>query len=72
MGVVKWVLQKLFSILPDSPIQKFVNLTALGDVMGYINYFIPFKRMSIVLEVWIAAVVVFYGYKLIMKWSKII
>lgn len=62
----------ILSVLPQSPVQKF--LASFDDLpyLNYLNWFIPISSIIIVLEAWLAAIALFYVYSIIMRWIKLI
>lgn len=58
-------------ILPDSPFQLLTN-SPISQYLGYINYFIPIDFMLDVLTAWLSAILVYYGYQILMRWAKAI
>lgn len=61
--VFEWVL----ALLPTSP---FVNLSLpapIQDMLGYVNYYVPFSQMLIIAGSWIGCIAVYYVYQLILR-----
>ena len=63
-------------ILPDSPFLQFeheLNSTPFGgQIMSWINYFVPIGGMMGIGTFYLGSVLFFYGAKLLLKWSKLI
>ena len=60
----------IFALLPDSP---FLNLSVpkdIRDILGYINWVVPFYMIGNVLLTWTLAIVVYYSYQTILRWIK--
>ena len=70
--LVELVLDAVLYLLPDSPFQKIELPAVLNDYLGYINWFIPFRLMSNTLLVWLSAIIVYYAYQSILRWTKAI
>lgn len=66
IGVLFDILDALISLLPAAPFRTMLSELANSsgmDVLGYVNYFIPFKFCSSCMNVWLACVLVYYIYK---------
>lgn len=66
IGIFFDILDVLISILPSAPFR--VMLSQLADssgmnVLGYVNYFIPFKFCATCMNAWLACVLAYYVYK---------
>lgn len=77
-GAVNWlgdqtnkILSWICVVLPDSPF-KLLDKTPLHDILPYINYFIPVDFMLSTLSSWVACILIYYGYSIIMRWLKAI
>lgn len=58
------LLIKLAHILPPSPFTSMLEgFEVLEDIMGYINWFIPFKPCFIAMGIWCGCMVYYYIYK---------
>ena len=67
------VLAIVFSMLPDSPFQKYVIENELiKSYVGYINYFVPVASILIVLESWCVAIGIYYIVQIVLRWLKAI
>lgn len=56
-------------LLPDSPF-TLLSYTPIEPYLSVMNYFIPFDFMLSTLEAWCIAIVVWYSYKSMLKWSN--
>lgn len=70
-GALNDVLGWVLFVLPDSPF-KLISKTPIAKYLGYINWFVPVDYILSVLAAWIAAVAIYYGYKMILAWIKAI
>jgi hypothetical protein len=66
------LLQLILAALPDSPFQILTRNSAIVEVIGYVNYFIPVSFMVSVLQAWIVAVGSFYIWQVLLRWVKAI
>ncbi|WP_320990595.1 hypothetical protein [Hungatella sp.] len=62
----------LLKILPTSPFQLYIEKIADIPALGYLNYFFPIGEMIVVTEAWLAAILIFYAYQLVLRWIKLI
>lgn len=54
----------LCDVLPENPFTGMVDgLETLSDIMGYLNWFIPFKSMLAMLTTWAGCMTAWYVYK---------
>lgn len=65
-GVVQFINQlllNLLSLLPGSPFAAFIQFTDEYELLGFINFFIPFDFCVTIMEAWLPAIVSMYLYK---------
>lgn len=66
IGIFFDILDVLISILPSAPFRAMLSQLADSsgmDVLGYVNYFIPFKFCATCMNAWLACVLTYYVYK---------
>lgn len=66
IGIFFDILDVLISILPSAPFRVMLSQLADSsgmDVLGYVNYFIPFKFCATCMNSWLACVLAYYVYK---------
>ena len=66
IGIFFDILDVLISILPSAPFRVMLSQLADSsgmDVLGYVNYFIPFKFCATCMNAWLAGVLAYYIYK---------
>lgn len=66
VGVLFDILDILISLLPAAPFRAMLSDLADSsgmDVLGYVNYFIPFKFCATCMNAWLACVLAYYVYK---------
>ena len=66
VGVLFDILDVLISLLPAAPFRAMLSDLAESsglDVLGYVNYFIPFKFCATCMNAWLACVLAYYVYK---------
>lgn len=57
-------------LLPDSPFKNFSMPREIEEILGYINWIVPFYMIGNVLLAWTAAITIYYAYQLILRWIK--
>lgn len=58
----------LYSILPTSPIQTALADMEMGaDILGWLNWFIPFDNARIITLAWLSCVLAYYVYIMVKK-----
>ena len=66
IGIFFDIPDVLISILPSAPFRVMLSQLADSsgmDVLGYVNYFIPFKFCATCMNAWLACVLAYYVYK---------
>lgn len=66
IGLFFDIIDVLISLLPSAPFRVMLsNLEGSSgmDVLGYVNYFIPFKFCASCINGWLACVLAYYVYK---------
>lgn len=66
IGLFFDIVDVLISLLPSAPFH--IMLSQLSEdsginVLGYVNYFIPFKFCATCINAWLACVLAYYVYK---------
>ena len=56
------LLLQLFSVLPDSPFGSMLRFSDDYQLLGLLNYFIPFDVAAELMSLWLTAVVGYYAY----------
>ena len=65
-------LLNLVSALALSPFTRINDITATNEVLGFINWLIPLNEMIAVMELWLAAIALWYVASKAMRWMKAI
>lgn len=66
IGLFFDILDVLISLLPNAPFAAMLaTLSNDSDipVLGYVNYFIPFKFCATCINIWLGCVLAYYIYK---------
>lgn len=71
------ILSVFISLLPDSPFRKYLSFAEISvsghsfdELLGYLNYFIPFGTCVSIFELWLVAVIAYYAYDIIVNTTK--
>lgn len=65
---IEWIL----SVFPKSPVKEWSNEMPENVVLGHIVWFIPFPTMLIHLTVLLSAIGIYYLYRIIGRWLKVV
>lgn len=57
-------------LLPDSPFRDFSFPPEVNEILGYINWVVPFYLIGNTLLIWTGAIIVYYAYQIILRWIK--
>lgn len=64
--------EKIVDYLPGCPIRFIHTIPEVEKYLGMVNWFIPIDSMISLSIVWLSAIVVYYGYQVILRWVKAI
>ena len=59
-GFINTILITLFDLLPDSPFREICNFVDEYEILGILNWIIPFDRFSLILDTWLLCVSAYY------------
>lgn len=62
----------IVSVLPSSPVQKYLSSFADLPYLSWLNWFFPVSACITVAEAWLVAIGLFYIYSVILRWVKVI
>lgn len=69
INIIKIILLKFFSILPDSPFSNmFSDLDT--DFLTYLNWFLPIDNCIIILGLWVECMIGYYLFVMIWRVVK--
>lgn len=63
------IITVILALLPTSPFQFVANLPQ--DWFKFINWLIPIDQAILHLEVYIVAVGIYYGIRVVLRWIKV-
>lgn len=72
-AVFGWLIDAVIAVLqllPESPIQKIASYEGAKDIIGYLNWFIPVGMMVNTMGAVLAASLVWYGVRWVLRFSK--
>lgn len=67
-GFKMFLLSIVIMLLPESPFEHYITLFSDIPYLQYLNWFIPIGEIVAVFEVWLAVVVTYYGYMVVMRY----
>lgn len=69
LEIIKAFFTKIYNLLPDSPFQTFFadKTGPLSDILGWVNWFIPFDVCFRLTEVWVAGIAAYYLFLFVKK-----
>ena len=64
----------LLAVLPTSPFRGWLGQfkSHFNPYLGYLNYFVPISDFVAIIGAFLAVVVVYYLYSIIMRWVKML
>lgn len=68
------ILETVLSILPNSPfafIAEYSN-SVIGQWLGWLNWFLPVNTFLVILETWLAGILIYYVIQIVLRWVKAI
>lgn len=63
IGLIFDIFDSLLSLLPSAPFILMLGKIDNIDVLGYVNYFIPFDFCAVCINLWLVCVLAYYIYK---------
>lgn len=54
------VLSAILSLLPSSPIVALLVMVDKIEILGMVNYFIPFDTCALMMNIWLGCVAIYY------------
>jgi len=73
-GLVDWLeemLYKVISLLPASPFTLIDN-SPIQPYLGFMNWVLPFDFVVATMTAWVSAIVIFYAWQVVLRWTKAI
>ena len=63
---------KIVNVLPKSPFRQYIQAFQELPFLGWLNWFIPFKEITIIFGAWLGCVALFYLVQIVLRWLKVI
>ena len=73
-GIIKCIgiaLVWVFNLLPSSPFTVIDN-SSVSEYLPSINWIFPFDKVIAILELWLASILIYYAYNIVLRWFKAI
>lgn len=74
--IINGGLMAILSFLPDSPFADLLDDLAansqIREILGMVNWFIPFYIFVPVLTAWLGCIAIYYVYQVVLRWLKAI
>lgn len=73
--ILSWIQDKatfLVNFLPLSPFRRAIDLIGQIPYMEYIAWFVPIEEIIMILMWWGSAIIIYYGYMIVLRWVKAI
>lgn len=65
--------EKVLAVLPDDPFEQFLVIdTDIAGFMGKLNWFVPVGVIVDITLAWLACVLIFKKFSMLMRWIKLI
>lgn len=71
-GIADTIINAVLLLLPDSPFADIELPAEVQEILGYVNYFVPFQAMVNIAIAWTGAIGIFYIYQAILRWANAI
>lgn len=65
------VLSFILGVLPGSPFGFLMSIDFSGYT-GLLTWLIPIGAIIATFEAWLAAILIYYGYQIVMRWVKML
>lgn len=73
-GLVTLALN-IINVFPASPIQPLIaslRSSAVAELLGFVNWFVPIGTMLGILSGWLACVAAYYVYQILLRWIRVV
>lgn len=65
------ILTTIMGVLPNTPFSALSN-SGVSQWLGGLAWIVPINGMLAIGEAWLTAIVVYYGYQVVMRWVKVV
>ena len=70
--VFDWGVDFIYTVLPLSPFQPYIQQLAGLPYLGYLNWFFPIGDAISITAAWLTVVGTWYSWQVLLRWLKII
>ncbi len=70
MSIVYQFFEAVLNLLPDSPIQEWIEAFKGVSWLGYLNFFIPISFMVNTTAIWVGLLLTFRLIKIVVNFAK--
>ena len=72
-GLIEWLIG-IIELLPESPfaVLDTVQDSTIYELLGFVNWFIPFGVMITITETWLVGVALYHIYQIVLRWLKVV
>lgn len=63
------ILSVCLALLPESPFNAYISLTQQIPYLSYLNWFLPFDGIFLIIETWLQAVLIYCGYMIALRYA---
>lgn len=67
INLLKSIVLAVYNLLPNSPFRQMDFDGSTAEFLAFLNWFIPFDICGIMINTWLACIVVYYGYTIVKK-----
>lgn len=75
-SIISGGLSFVLSLLPDSPfssaLDSLANNSNITNLLGMVNWFVPFYLFLPIFVAWLACVAIYYVYQVVLRWLNAI
>lgn len=69
-GFKMFLLGVVIALLPESPFNSFVALATEIPFLNYLCWFVPLQPFMALFEVWLQALIIYYGYMAVIRYAN--
>lgn len=58
--LIGFIIIPLLNLLPNSPFKDIFSFVDKYNILGYVNWIIPFDRFCLILDIWLPCIAAYY------------
>jgi hypothetical protein len=66
------MISSIFGLLPVSPFSTAISFSGVSGYLSGLAWFVPINIIITMSETWLAAILVYYGYMIVLRWVKVV